>query len=103
MTSAEETGQVTGTKDKNYDLIWFTEACLTYRIRSTWVRLARAWEHQRADRSRFVPFFGSDLVVVQGKQAQDRLLAYKAEYFNRVPRPRVSPISEQLAAYAYQR
>jgi hypothetical protein len=28
MTSASETGQVTGTKDKNYNLIWYTEQCL---------------------------------------------------------------------------
>ena len=25
---AEETGQVTGTKDKNYNLIWYVEQCL---------------------------------------------------------------------------
>ncbi len=28
MTSQQETGQVTGTKDKDYNLIWFTEQCL---------------------------------------------------------------------------
>ena len=32
MTSAE-TGTVTGTKDKDYDLIWFTEACLDNVLR----------------------------------------------------------------------
>jgi hypothetical protein len=31
--STTETGQVTGTKDKNYDLIWFTEACLSNALR----------------------------------------------------------------------
>jgi hypothetical protein len=25
---SEETGQVTGTKDKDYNVIWFTEQCL---------------------------------------------------------------------------
>ena len=30
---AEETGQVTGTKDKNYNIIWFTEACLNNTLR----------------------------------------------------------------------
>ena len=25
--TGSETGQVTGTKDKDYDIIWFTEAC----------------------------------------------------------------------------
>ena len=28
-----ETGQETGTKDKNYDIIWFTEACLSNVLR----------------------------------------------------------------------
>lgn len=33
MTSSTETGTVTGTKDKNYNLIWFTEACLSNALR----------------------------------------------------------------------
>lgn len=33
MTSMTETGQVTGTKDKDYDIIWFTEACLSNALR----------------------------------------------------------------------
>jgi hypothetical protein len=32
MTSTE-TGAVTGTKDKDYNLIWFTEACLSNALR----------------------------------------------------------------------
>ncbi len=28
-----ETGQVTGTKDKDYNLIWFTEQCLNNALR----------------------------------------------------------------------
>ena len=32
-TSSEETGQVTGTKDKHYNLIWFTEQCLSNALR----------------------------------------------------------------------
>jgi len=28
-----ETGQVTGTKDKNYNLIWYTEQCLENALR----------------------------------------------------------------------
>ncbi|MFG2005549.1 hypothetical protein ACGFNU_41020 [Spirillospora sp. NPDC048911] len=31
--SDAETGQVTGTKDKDYNLIWFTEACLSNVLR----------------------------------------------------------------------
>jgi hypothetical protein len=34
MTSSDsETGNVTGTKDKDYNLIWFTEACLSNALR----------------------------------------------------------------------
>jgi hypothetical protein len=31
--STEETGQTTGTKDKDYNLIWFTEQCLSNALR----------------------------------------------------------------------
>jgi hypothetical protein len=31
--TAAETGQVTGTKDKTYNIIWFTEACLDNVLR----------------------------------------------------------------------
>jgi hypothetical protein len=31
--SAPETGQVTGTKDKDYNVIWFTEQCLSNALR----------------------------------------------------------------------
>ena len=30
---AEETGATTGTKDKDYNIIWFTEACLSNALR----------------------------------------------------------------------
>jgi hypothetical protein len=33
MASGTETGQVTGTKDKDYNIIWFTEACLSNALR----------------------------------------------------------------------
>ena len=31
--NAEETGEVTGTKDKDYNIIWFTEQCLSNALR----------------------------------------------------------------------
>jgi hypothetical protein len=31
--STQETGAVTGTKDKNYNLIWYVEACLSNVLR----------------------------------------------------------------------
>ena len=33
MTTMTETGRVTGTQDKDYNLIWFTEACLSNALR----------------------------------------------------------------------
>jgi hypothetical protein len=33
MTTDTETGQVTGTKDKDYNIIWFAEACLSNVLR----------------------------------------------------------------------
>jgi hypothetical protein len=33
MTNTSEAGNVTGTKDKDYNLIWFTEACLSNALR----------------------------------------------------------------------
>jgi hypothetical protein len=32
-TSQAETGQITGTKDKDYNIIWFTEQCLSNALR----------------------------------------------------------------------
>jgi hypothetical protein len=31
--TAQETGKVTGTKDKDYNVIWFTEQCLSNTLR----------------------------------------------------------------------
>lgn len=33
MSTNDETGNVTGTKDKDYNLVWFTEACLSNALR----------------------------------------------------------------------
>ena len=33
MTQSTEAGHVTGTQDKDYNLIWFTEACLSNALR----------------------------------------------------------------------
>jgi hypothetical protein len=52
MTSTE-TGQITGTKDKDYDLIWFTEACLDNVLRlETYIQDA-----QRANDAELVDLF----------------------------------------------
>jgi hypothetical protein len=32
-TATDETGQVTGTKDKDYNVIWFVEQCLQNALR----------------------------------------------------------------------
>ena len=33
MSSSGESGDITGTKDKDYNIIWFTEQCLSNALR----------------------------------------------------------------------
>jgi hypothetical protein len=47
----EETGGITGTKDKDYNLLWFTETCLKNALRlDTYIRDAeREGDNELAD------------------------------------------------------
>jgi hypothetical protein len=49
--ATSETGQVTGTKDKDYNIIWFTEQCLSNVLRlETYVQDAeREGDNELAD------------------------------------------------------
>jgi hypothetical protein len=39
MALTQETGHITGTKDKDYNIIWFTEQCLSNVLRlETYIR-----------------------------------------------------------------
>jgi len=51
MTATTETGHVTGTADKDYNLIWYTEACLSNALRlETYIADAeRAGDNELAD------------------------------------------------------
>jgi hypothetical protein len=51
MAGGTETGQVTGTKDKDYNIIWFTEACLSNALRlDTYIKDAeRDGDNELAD------------------------------------------------------
>jgi hypothetical protein len=40
-------------------------------------KLARGWELQRAERERFIRFFGTDLVVLPGEQLADKMHQYQ--------------------------
>src|SRR5262245_51950855 len=40
-------------------------------------KLARGWELQRAERDRFVRFFGADLIVLPGDQLDDQMRQYQ--------------------------
>ena len=48
---SEETGEVTGTKDKDYNIIWFVEACLSNALRlETYIQDAeQAGDNELAD------------------------------------------------------
>ena len=50
-TASQETGQVTGTKDKDYNIIWFVEQCLDNTLRlETYIKDAeRAGDSELAD------------------------------------------------------
>ncbi|WP_324789601.1 hypothetical protein [Streptomyces sp. H51] len=51
MTSSTDTGRVTGTQDKDYNLIWYVEACLNNALRlETYIQDAeRAKDTEAAD------------------------------------------------------
>jgi hypothetical protein len=51
VAARQETGEVTGTKDKDYDLIWFVEQCLSNALRlETYIADAeRAGDSKLAD------------------------------------------------------
>ncbi|MFE3098818.1 hypothetical protein [Nocardia tengchongensis] len=54
MSKAQETGQYTGTEDKDYNVIWFTEACLGNALRMEVYRR----DAERSGDSELVEFFG---------------------------------------------
>ncbi|MEU4761771.1 hypothetical protein AB0H12_00865 [Actinosynnema sp. NPDC023794] len=51
MSTTTETGQVTGTQDKDYNIIWFVEACLSnaLRLESYIADAERAGDRELAD------------------------------------------------------
>ncbi|MFE9748592.1 hypothetical protein ACFYOT_27100 [Saccharothrix saharensis] len=51
MSTTTETGQVTGTQDKDYNIIWFVEACLSnaLRLESYIADAERAGDSELAD------------------------------------------------------
>jgi hypothetical protein len=53
MTSQQESGQVTGTKDKNYNLIWYVEQCLNNTLKME----EYAGDAERDDDSELAEFF----------------------------------------------
>jgi hypothetical protein len=50
-SATQETGHITGTEDKDYNLIWFVEACLSNALRlETYIQDAdRAGDSELAD------------------------------------------------------
>ena len=50
---SQETGQVTGTKDKDYNIVWFVEQCLSNTLRLE----TYAQDAERAGDSELADFF----------------------------------------------
>jgi hypothetical protein len=76
MEASQETGQVTGTKDKDYNLIWFTEQCLSNALRME----QYAQDAERDGDSDLAEFFSraqkeSQKGAEQGKERLRRRLA----------------------------
>jgi hypothetical protein len=76
MALQQEAGQVTGTKDKDYNVIWFTEQCLSNTLRlDTYIEDA-----EREDDSELADFFrraqeASRKGAEQGKEMLRKRLA----------------------------
>ena len=75
-TGQAETGQVTGTKDKDYNIIWFTEQCLSNVLRLETYRQ----DAEREGDSELAEFFTraqetSRKGAEQGKQLLSKRLA----------------------------
>jgi len=77
--SMTETGDITGTKDKDYDIIWFTEVCLSNVLRlETYIQDA-----ERAGDGELAEFFRkaqaeSRKGAEQGKELLARRLASRS-------------------------
>jgi hypothetical protein len=69
---SDETGQVTGTKDKAYNIIWYTEACLSNALRLE----TYASDAERDGDSELADFFHKAQATSQrGAEQGKRLLA----------------------------
>ena len=76
MSTQTETGDVTGTKDKDYNIIWFTEACLDNALRlETYVGDA---ERDGDDASWIVPEGGHHVWVTLHRAIDERALYVEA-------------------------
>jgi hypothetical protein len=72
--TGSETGQVTGTKDKDYDIIWFTEACLSNALRlETYIQDA-----EREGDTELATFFRKAQAEPQGRRAGQAAAAQAA-------------------------
>ena len=50
MSAVQETGGITGTQDKDYNLIWFVEQCMSNALRlETYINDERAGDTELAD------------------------------------------------------
>ena len=63
-------------------------------------KLARAWELQRADRERFVRFFGSDLVVMAGDEVDDRMRAFREACRSEIAGDRSGPLPPLVSEHS---
>ena len=74
MSTPSETGHVTGTKNKNYNLLWYTEQCLENALRlETYISDAE----RDGDNEVVEPFRKAQADSKKGAEAGKRLLAQR--------------------------
>lgn len=72
MMNVAEGGEVTGTKDENYDLIWFTEQCLSNALR---METYRSDAEQAGDKELAELFGKAQHASAKGAELAKELLA----------------------------
>ena len=94
MAATEETGQVTGTKDKDYNLLWFTEQSLANALRlETYIQDA-----ERAGDSELADLFRRAQAESDGRDQGDVVHAWKEFGVKMAAEAHFAPSAPQRAA-----
>src|SRR5438034_1016913 len=82
-----ETGYITGTADKDYNIIWFTEACLSNALRLEVSIQDAERSHDHEHRSSWTPASRVRSLVAERLRVSGRTPRYRAATGRRGPEP----------------